>query len=110
MLAEAADAGKSLYIYPVPAKPAGWRARIATWVLTTSRAAGPLGRLGRLGQLCGLVIDSGLVVPPRDLAVMHEGMIAASLRSEEHTSELQSLMRISYAVYCLKKKQITDSK
>src|SRR3546814_8941264 len=29
---------------------------------------------------------------------------ATSLRSEEHTSELQSLMRISYAVFCLKKK------
>src|SRR3546814_8104239 len=31
---------------------------------------------------------------------------AAALRSEEHTSELQSLMRISYAVFCLKKKNI----
>src|SRR3546814_8682249 len=30
---------------------------------------------------------------------------AVLLRSEEHTSELQSLMRISYAVFCLKKKQ-----
>src|SRR3546814_1676571 len=30
-------------------------------------------------------------------------------RSEEHTSELQSLMRISYAVFCLKKKKITLS-
>src|SRR3546814_3306649 len=30
-----------------------------------------------------------------------------SSRSEEHTSELQSLMRISYAVFCLKKKKIT---
>src|SRR3546814_2621954 len=29
-------------------------------------------------------------------------------RSEEHTSELQSLMRISYAVFCLKKKQKTN--
>src|SRR3546814_1906253 len=29
-------------------------------------------------------------------------------RSEEHTSELQSLMRISYAVFCLKKKKITN--
>src|SRR3546814_1466419 len=29
-------------------------------------------------------------------------------RSEEHTSELQSLMRISYAVFCLKKKQILN--
>src|SRR3546814_6346008 len=31
--------------------------------------------------------------------------VAADGRSEEHTSELQSLMRISYAVFCLKKKQ-----
>src|SRR3546814_2461736 len=30
------------------------------------------------------------------------------LRSEEHTSELQSLMRISYAVFCLKKNNITS--
>src|SRR3546814_6781962 len=30
------------------------------------------------------------------------------LRSEEHTSELQSLMRISYAVFCLKKKKIRN--
>src|SRR3546814_2589201 len=29
------------------------------------------------------------------------------VRSEEHTSELQSLMRISYAVFCLKKKKLT---
>src|SRR3546814_2251451 len=29
-------------------------------------------------------------------------------RSEEHTSELQSLMRLSYAVFCLKKKNTTD--
>src|SRR3546814_5080745 len=32
---------------------------------------------------------------------------AHDLRSEEHTSELQSLMRISYAVFCLKKKKTT---
>src|SRR3546814_8904899 len=31
------------------------------------------------------------------------------VRSEEHTSELQSLMRISYAVFCLKKKKTTNS-
>src|SRR3546814_3507130 len=31
-------------------------------------------------------------------------------RSEEHTSELQSLMRISYAVFCLKKKKKTNKK
>src|SRR3546814_10123269 len=35
------------------------------------------------------------------------GAIGLSARSEEHTSELQSLMRISYAVFCLKKKNTT---
>src|SRR3546814_7914524 len=40
----------------------------------------------------------------RDLARPIEG------RSEEHTSELQSLMRISYAVFCLKKKRTQEHK
>src|SRR3546814_6755128 len=34
--------------------------------------------------------------------------IGAAARSEEHTSELQSLMRISYAVFCLKKNKDTE--
>src|SRR3546814_16510884 len=38
--------------------------------------------------------------------VLDDGAIRF-LRSEEHTSELQSLMRISYAVFCLKKKKNT---
>src|SRR3546814_20927077 len=33
-------------------------------------------------------------------------LLATLVRSEEHTSELQSLMRISYAVFCLKKKNV----
>src|SRR3546814_5502539 len=37
-------------------------------------------------------------------------VIAGDGRSEEHTSELQSLMRISYAVFCLKKKKKTENK
>src|SRR3546814_9700138 len=41
---------------------------------------------------------------PRALATRRERP-----RSEEHTSELQSLMRISYAVFCLKKKKTNDS-
>src|SRR3546814_2926156 len=36
--------------------------------------------------------------------------LRADSRSEEHTSELQSLMRISYAVFCLKKKQTQTSR
>src|SRR3546814_10257411 len=41
----------------------------------------------------------------------HTPMInCLGIRSEEHTSELQSLMRISYAVFCLKKKNYDNSK
>src|SRR3546814_7636382 len=40
-----------------------------------------------------------------DLAQAHHHARRHIKRSEEHTSELQSLMRISYAVFCLKKKQ-----
>src|SRR3546814_1224183 len=43
-------------------------------------------------------------------AARHDEFVAALVefgRSEEHTSELQSLMRISYAVFCLKKKKAT---
>src|SRR3546814_3973831 len=39
----------------------------------------------------------------RDLDLL--GRLDVEVRSEEHTSELQSLMRISYAVFCLKKKK-----
>src|SRR3546814_8630004 len=39
------------------------------------------------------------------LEVSMVASVAGTLRSEEHTSELQSLMRISYAVFCLKKKK-----
>src|SRR3546814_3611850 len=46
------------------------------------------------------IADAGLDIRQGDLAVAREQQ-----RSEEHTSELQSLMRISYAVFCLKKKK-----
>src|SRR3546814_1669726 len=40
----------------------------------------------------------------------HRCAVHPSNRSEEHTSELQSLMRISYAVFCLKKKKTQKEK
>src|SRR3546814_3808212 len=52
--------------------------RRTRWVLM------PSGTVGRVRACCG---------------------VAMMVRSEEHTSELQSLMRISYAVFCLKKKK-----
>src|SRR3546814_2783109 len=52
------------------------------------------------GAVADLIIESGVGrIPIIDPATRQ--------RSEEHTSELQSLMRISYAVFCLKKTQTT---
>src|SRR3546814_1034135 len=45
----------------------------------------------------------------RSTGMLVTGPAAGSDRSEEHTSELQSLMRISYAVFCLKKKKNKNS-
>src|SRR3546814_9199796 len=44
----------------------------------------------------------------RSKARNEQGIIAYKGRSEEHTSELQSLMRTSYAVFCLKKQRTHD--
>src|SRR3546814_8217989 len=45
---------------------------------------------------------------PQPLGNRHGDDRRRKIRSEEHTSELQSLMRISYAVFCLKKKKQTN--
>src|SRR3546814_2481120 len=47
---------------------------------------------------------ANICLPPAAIAALIN-----SIRSEEHTSELQSLMRISYAVFCLKKKNTTQT-
>src|SRR3546814_807830 len=49
----------------------------------------------------GFVRDAGIAEKLADIGVIL--LIFCTGRSEEHTSELQSLMRISYAVFCLKK-------
>src|SRR3546814_14198045 len=46
-----------------------------------------------------------LTAPTQRVKPRGRGFRPATWRSEEHTSELQSLMRISYAVFCLKKKK-----
>src|SRR3546814_5036765 len=56
---------------------------------------------GAEGQMMGtsMMGEGGMMGMMQQMSKMMEG------RSEEHTSELQSLMRISYAVFCLKKKK-----
>src|SRR3546814_8068791 len=59
-------------------------------------------RRGRgIGRACRAHDDPDLDLDPRELRPDPD---PDQGRSEEHTSELQSLMRISYAVFCLKKK------
>src|SRR3546814_9940335 len=58
------------------------------------------------------LIGRGSRSPDRKTAAVSSAVIRGIQvdRSEEHTSELQSLMRISYAVFCLKKKKTQDIK
>src|SRR3546814_5832053 len=53
-------------------------------------------------RFVGMAIFLAYLVPPSILFIP----LATMVRSEEHTSELRSLMRISYAVFCLKKKTL----
>src|SRR3546814_6018475 len=59
-----------------------------------------------------LSANSASIVPPSapSETTITPSEAEAKARSEEHTSELQSLMRISYAVFCLKKKNKQRSK
>src|SRR3546814_1682846 len=74
----------------------------------------PVAPIHRWATSCSSVNDHA-VLASRSLITTKGAMGSASAkprnasmsRSEEHTSELQSLMRISYVVLCLKKKQIT---
>src|SRR3546814_10622912 len=60
-----------------------------------------------LGHLCSpyAVADAGPIKAGSRASGLYSGTTGLTLRSEEHTSELQSLMRISYAVFCLKNKK-----
>src|SRR3546814_3698305 len=60
-----------------------------------------------IGMFAAIIFDFDGVVADSEVRAnlsLAESLTAAGMRSEEHTSELQSLMRISYAVFCLKKK------
>src|SRR3546814_8488873 len=70
-----------------------------------ARAAAGSSRPDRGSDRRQRAVPSGPYGPDRSLRRMQKrhGTAALSGRSEEHTSELQSLIRISYAVFCLKK-------
>src|SRR3546814_8106259 len=60
--------------------------------------------LGKVDFVLGPAHRLGLVYERNRVENLVDNLSRVSPRSEEHTSELQSLMRISYAVFCLKKK------
>src|SRR3546814_5509115 len=92
-----------------------------TAVATNLEAAREIARQLKLRDMAGLVVIDFIDMENNsnvrkvekamkealkdDRARIQVGRISGFGRSEEHTSELQSLMRISYAVFCLKKKK-----
>src|SRR3546814_10501392 len=84
-------------------------------VIFSSLASIVLGAVGAIGQanikrLLAYSSINNIGFALIGLAAATPEGIAAVLRSEEHTSELQSLMRNSYAVFCLKKKTTSKQK
>src|SRR3546814_1087488 len=90
----------------MPVNAAGWRIEPpvsvpvapATIRAATAAEEPPLEPPGASGAVSPSERRQGEITLPKALVSFDE-------RSEEHTSELQSLMRISYAVFCLKKKK-----
>src|SRR3546814_3152259 len=72
------------------------------WIKRTGRQ---LYRAFHLPSGVALASSPSATAPIGPASVPSDGCLIMSSRSEEHTSELQSLMRISYAVFCLKKKK-----
>src|SRR3546814_4987942 len=54
-------------------------------------------------------VNGGAIAIGHPIGASGARVLTTLIRSEEHTSELQSLMRISYAVFCLKKKNNNDT-
>src|SRR3546814_10287186 len=75
--------------------------------IRNGEAEAPVG--DRVGRKAAIAAEAGEERRVAEILHALPAIMAATARprSEEHTSELQSLMRISYAVFCLKKKNIT---
>src|SRR3546814_2865877 len=72
---------------------------------TSTASASPRASPAELRIQCGKRPWRRIEATGRPVSMMRKRGSEDACRSEEHTSELQSLMRISYAVFCLKKKK-----
>src|SRR3546814_6272934 len=83
---------------------------VAEELLAAAAIGEGIGELFEVGEVGRGVVGVGEVgrpqeaVGPEALGQRRDRALVGIARSEEHTSELQSLMRISYAVFCLKQK------
>src|SRR3546814_5265951 len=82
------------------------RGAIGGMLLSFPFAAPVLTFISALIALATMRTDIMEIVVGMGFGLPALAMLLLSIRSEEHTSELQSLMRISYAVFCLKQKTI----
>src|SRR3546814_6977558 len=92
---------------PVP--PGGAALDLRSFLVSLKRDADPHGHkfhyVSPNSDLLGWVLERAADTPYAALVSEALWRPMGAERSEEHTSELQSLMRISYAVFCLKKKK-----
>src|SRR3546814_2003735 len=87
--------------------------RLSLFDARIDRGVSFMKHIGNKRKPCvlGAGLASVLVMwAPGSIAQTEAGLANQTQRSEEHTSELQSLMRISYAVFCLKKKKKYNTK
>src|SRR3546814_2799329 len=108
----------TLFPYTTLFRAGNTLARWATRMLANEADA--LRELGNLGQgtagevRLGIIPSAAYMLLPGLCRQISQDLpdVKLATRSEEHTSELQSLMRISYAVFCLKKKKtiVTSNK
>src|SRR3546814_2497388 len=104
--ARPADIVQPGHIFPVQAVRGGVLVRAGH-----TEAGCDLTKLAGLtpaAAICEILNPDGTMarLPDLKLFAQRHGLKIGTIRSEEHTSELQSLMRISYAVFCLKQKTI----
>src|SRR3546814_6654944 len=94
-----------------PRRAAGRQHMVGAAAIVAQRLGRPVAQEHRAGRLYAIEPCARLaqrqdqVLGGVAVADLERGGQRVDLRSEEHTSELQSLMRISYAVFCLKKKK-----
>src|SRR3546814_10833739 len=101
------DRGAPVPVMEAPARAKGrfgYRADMREFSFTKRHA--PLRET--LARIEGLIGRDN--VPTAAIQMLPLADALPDFRSEEHTSELQSLMRISYAVFCLKKKKSTHER